>query len=409
MRVDTKNSGGSGRCSDGLIRISDLGIRSVPAGAPAGLDPSDATEFSEVAEEISRLDFGGVHGVDWPRVVAGSEVVLREKGKSLRMGAYLAYGLYETHGLRGLGAGLGVIVDMVDGFWTELHPPLRRLRGRVRALEWLSEKSCAKVANGGDGAADVEACRYALAQAEKLMQVLAERAADTGDAVWPVVRALRLEQERIAVAADAGVRRAEAPGESEPADDAGAGNADTPAGRRDENAVSGATSARILGEVRKSMLDAARALRDADAADPRAYVLHRAAVWLPICEAPPSAAGRTALPPPPRDIRGGIEASMTGGDFRGALALCEDAATDSLFWLDAHRIASEALASMGHEAAARAVGAQTGALLHRLPMLKDLSFNDGTPFAGPATLRWLRSAQRQTDEQDFAATPGRAA
>ena len=28
---------------------------------------------------------------------------------------------------------------------------------------------------------------------------------------------------------------------------------------------------------------------------------------------------------------------MTGGDFRGALALCEDAATDSLFWLDAHR------------------------------------------------------------------------
>ena len=138
-------------------------------------------------------------------------------------------------------------------------------------------------------------------------------------------------------------------------------------------------------------------LRGGDAADVRAYTLQRAALWLPVRELPPSVDGRTELPPPSGEVRGAITAAVTAGDPAGALSMCEDAAADSLFWFDAHRIAAEALAAMGHAPAARAVRAETGALLSRLPGVCDLRFNDGTPFAGPVTRRWLGIANERSD------------
>ena len=241
-----------------LTTIAEIGALAITDQAPASVDATETPEYVEIRHQISRIGLGGVRAVDWQQVVANAVVIVQERSKNLRIGAYLAYGLYETHGLRGLGVGFGVLCDMCDAYWNDLHPPPGRLRGRVLAV-----------------------------------------------------------------------------------------------------------------------------------ADVRAYTLQRAAIWLPVRELPPSVAGRTELPPPAAEIRGAIEAAMTGGDCAGALALCEDAATDSLFWLDAHRISAEALVSLGHEAAARAILSEAGSLLCRLPALAGMSFKDGTPFAEPATKQWL--------------------
>ena len=355
------------------------------------------------------MGLGGVHAVDWNSVSVNAGFILRERSKNLRVAAYLAYGLYEAHGLKGLGVGLGVIADMCDAFWDDLHPPPNRLRGRVLAFEWLAERVVAAL-NRDDAAADAPDFERALDHAGRLIESLTERCPGAGDAMHRLALALRTGRDALARTADAH-RRPEAAStlrmdSASPADprDARARrsrDADDPAARRERE--------RSLRELARSMLDAARALRRGDASDVRAYTLQRAAIWLPVRELPPSTDGRTELPPPPGDVRGATAAAMNGGDPALALSMCEDAATDSLFWLDAHRIAAEALIAMGHAPAARAVRAETVALLGRLPGLGDLRFNDGTPFAEPVTRQWLGLENGLTDEGNARPAPGSGA
>ena len=378
-------------------------------GAPAGVDAADIPEFADITQEIARIGLGGVRAVDWGRVAANAVLILRERSKNLRVAAYLAYGLYETRGLKGLGVGIGVIADMCDAFWDDLHPPLGRLRGRVLAMEWLAERVLAAL-DRGDTKMDASDCESALGQTERLVATLTGRCADAGDAMNRLVPVLRARRDTLVRTADARRRLDEASllrtasASSVEARTTGAQRSrvsDDQAARRERD--------RSVREVGRSMLEAARDLRNGDIADVRAYTLQRAAIWLPVRDLPPSIDDRTELPPPAAEVRGAIAAAMTAGDSAGALSMCEDAATDSLFWFDAHRIAAEALSAMGHAPAARAVRAQTGALLRRLPGLGDLRFNDGTPFAQPVTRQWLGIADERNDGRNARPAPGAGA
>ena len=383
-----------------LTSIRAIGTVPVAEGGTAGVGAADIPEFEEIIREVARIGLGGVRAVDWESVSANAVFILRERCKNLRVAAYLAYGLFETRGLKGLDVGIGVIADMCDAFWYELHPPPSRLRGRVLALEWLVERVLAALERG-DAPGDDLSFESVLEQTERLVASLTDRCPDAGDAMHRLVRALRARRETLVRTADASRPPGEASmlrtGSASPVD------AQTAEARR-----SGATDdraarmkrARALRELGRSMLETARALRADDAADVRAYTLQRAAIWLPVRELPPSTDGRTELPPPVGEVRGAIAAAVAGGDSAGALSMCEDAATDNLFWLDAHRIAAESLSAMGHVTAARAVRAATSALLCRLPDLGNLRFNDGTPFAEPVTREWLGMAGEPTGEGD---------
>ena len=392
-----------------LTTFRELGADPVTAGSPAGFDATETPEYADVVHEISLIALGGVHAVDWQLVVARSEVILRNHSKNLRIGAYLAYGLYETNGLRGLGVGFGVLAEMSDAFWGDLFPPLRRLRGRILALEWLVERVFAALGRD-DAKIDASDCDFVLTQTEGLVVSLAVRSGAAGDAVSGLIPLLRT---RRAAAIRTDDSRVPTNGESVLGNASVSPSAGPEAGanRVRASGAGGTRKAReqALRALGRSMLELARDLRTADVADVRAYALHRASAWLPVSVLPPSIDGRTELPPPADEVRGAIEAAMNGRDYAGALEMCEDAASDSLFWLDAHRIAAQALRSMGHEAAARTVHAQTGALLFRMPLLEGLSFRDGTPFAEPATRRWLGLAAVRTGGRAFPPLPDSSA
>ena len=372
-----------------LTTIAEIGALAITDQASAGIDATETPEYVEIQHQISRIDLGGVRAVDWQQVIANAVVVVRERSKNLRIGVYLAYGLYETRGLRGLGVGLGVLRDMCDAYWDDLHPPPGRLRGRVLALEWLAERVLAALGRS-DAEVDASDLRYAVAQTERLVASLTERSPAAGGALGRLVPIMRSRQAALVREADERRRLAgatatgTASASSSSADPTGASEI-----RPGDDRTARQTRERSLRALGRTMLDVAHGLRVADVADVRAYTLQRAAIWLPVRKLPPSVAGRTELPPPATERRGAIEAAMAGGDCAGALALCEDAATDSLFWLDVHRIAAEALVCLGHEAAARAIRSEAGALLCRLPALAGMSFDDGTPFAEPATRKWL--------------------
>ena len=392
------------------MMIEGIGAVPIPGGPPTGSDATETPEYAEIVREVSRISLDGVCAVDWQSVVENAERVVRDRSKNLRVASYLAYGLYETHGLKGLCSGLDVVADMCGAFWSGLHPPVRRLRGRVLALEWLVERVIAALERGSPQETDASDCAAALTRAERLSATLSERSAAAGDAVSRLVRVLRDRNEAIGRAADrrrrqdeGGVSEAAPASSSEVSATSAIGVA---AGRARETSKAREQS---LRELRRAMLDAAHDLRTADIADVRAYALQRASIWLPVRELPPSTEGRTELPPPGPEVRGAIESAIAGGDHAGALAMCEDAASDNLFWLDAHRVAAESLMSMGHETAARTVRTQTGALLGRLPGLGDLRFKDGTPFAEPVTRRWLGLTAHGTGERDASGSTGAGA
>ena len=392
-----------------LTSIREIGAVPVMEDRPAGADVAEIPEFAEITQEIARMGLGGVRAVDWTSVSANAGFILRERSKNLRVAAYLAYGLYETRGLKGLEVGIGVIADMCEAFWNDLHPPPNRLRGRVLAFQWLAERVLAALDRGA-APADASDFEPALGQIERLVASLNEQCPDAGDAMHRLVPVLRVRREMLVRTADARRRLDEASmlrtGSESPVDARAFG---PPRSRATHDRSQRRERERSLRELGRSMLETARALRNGDAADVRAYTLQRAAIWLPVRELPPSTGGRTELPPPAGEVRGAIAAAIAGEDPAGALAMCEDAATDSLFWFDAHRIAAEALSAMGHAPAARAVRAETGALLGRLPGLGDLSFNDGTPFAEPVTRQWLAIANGRIDGGTARPVPGSGA
>jgi type VI secretion system protein VasJ len=153
------------------------------------------------------------------------------------------------------------------------------------------------------------------------------------------------------------------------------------------------------------MADLARALRQADPSDPRAYALVRHALWFTIANEPPvsnqTAGSRerpTEIPAP--DI-GELEVAKrrlsTTSDPRALVDMIdrlEVLILDSPFWLDPHRFVVQALTQLGeaYAAARKTVAITTLAFVQRLPGVLNLAFLSGHPFAGSETRAWIEDS-----------------
>jgi type VI secretion system protein VasJ len=157
--------------------------------------------------------------------------------------------------------------------------------------------------------------------------------------------------------------------------------------------------------MQRNLRSFAEALRAGNPADPRAYLLLRAAAWLPITHLPPVEDGKTALPDMDGDAVAGLENRLKAGDMPAVLESAEGNFANAPYWLAAHRYSAAALARMGDDYAdARAVVVgQLAAFLRRFPEVPTLRFTSGAPFADPATAAWIQ------DEVATAAGGGGAA
>lgn len=154
-----------------------------------------------------------------------------------------------------------------------------------------------------------------------------------------------------------------------------------------------AEMAKGLRALRSNMLAFAKALRAADASDPRSYALTRSAGALMLRDLPETRDGRMVdvSPPNPDDVLG-LEAAVTAGNAERVLAIGEDLAANAPLWLSLHRTVAETLDTLGPKyVAARAVVAGGAlSLASRFEGLSDLAFADGTPAADDRTRTWLR-------------------
>ena len=386
---------------------SNAGAAPVSADAPAGVDARETPEFETLEAEVRKMDADGPLSVRWASVAGDGLDFLRTRSKDLLVAAWVAYGLSRQEGYRGLAAGLVLIDGMLRAHWVGLFPPLRRERARIAALDWLFERLASLFADrepeDGEGAA-------LMAAAEALASIGAFADETLPGKQIAINELQRMLARRVEVA-----RRAEVPLAAIPVTAAivpptpavanfAAPPAAAPAAAPRPVAVAapvalptGADTAEIgraIGQIETNLRQVAAALREADPTDPRAYVLARTAAWLPVQQVPPHTDRRTLLAPPSAERLAAITALTTNGRPRDALLAIEATASTAVFWLDGQRLAVETLTALGAEfgRAREAVTGQVVAFVRRFPLLLDLSFANGDPFAAPATRRWLEES-----------------
>jgi type VI secretion system protein VasJ len=375
-------------------------------GAVAKLDP----RYEAVLKEIGKLDSPAAGAVDWSAVAAKGGELLQSASKDLTIASYVAYALSASQGLAGLATGCAALAELMEGYWEGLFPELKRMRGRVNALDWFFDRASIAVGAARPTAAN----REALEELEVAAQRLAEVSRAKMDSQAPSPRKLleAIERLRLSVPAPTSAAPAKTPSPPLPAPRQEAATLPEPAvapALPPPEAMQDPTD--FLRATGTSLAQAARQVQSTSPADPVGYRILRVGLWLHLRTAPPAdSEKRTRVPPLAAGLRSRLEALAGGGRWLELLDDSEAALSQSRLALDLQRFSAEALRGLGegHRAAREAVILELRALLQRMPALSSLRFSDGSPLADPATAAWL-DAEVLPSPARVAAAPSPAA
>ena len=379
----------------------------IPGDAPAGVNVAYEDDYQTLKAEVDEL--GAATGeVDFGSIVDLSTRILSEQSKDLSVVGYLTLGLARTQGYAGIAEGIAATRAVVEGFWDDAFPPLRRMRGRQAALQFVAERTSSWIQTHRAAPDDRDALAHAQADVEALQTFVTETMGEDAPAFSGLLREIR-EQIRRLPAPEPPVEapRPDAP----PPDDAAADAppaADTPAApaaragapvpSEPASASPGGTVAFATAkEAQRVVMKVAQFFREAEAFDAVPFALLRAIRWNAIDAPPPT--GKIPAPPAPR--RDALAAMGPAANHAVLVREAEASFQQSPFhfWLDLQRLLATSLQALGPPAAAAhaAVVDATAALVRRLPTLPTLTFQDGTPFADPLTAAWLDEITRASD------------
>ncbi|MDE1996138.1 MAG: type VI secretion system protein TssA [Rhizobiaceae bacterium] len=399
---------------------ADLGA--VPIGSShSGEDLRGDPEFDALETEFRKIETGGPTAVDWKVLNRKTLEILQGRSKDLVLASRLVYGLYREEGYRGMAVGISILRGMVADHWEGMFPPLSRERGRAGTMDWMAEKLATTV-ESEPPAEDRKI--FALVAHDRLVDLdtlLSEKLKKYPVAMGPLVRALRPHSREARQAIEAEAERkaqaeraaaepppAAAPPVEQPQSAAPVeapppvAPAPAPAARPVPSASAAAMPAvpeigvgegaeKALQTLFSTAARVATAIRQEAPADPRVYLCARLAIWGEIDQHPPERAGKTALPPPQANRLAEIRALRAAGNHQDLLMSAESAFFSSPFWLDAQYMVAQSMQALGaqYDKARIAVIGELALFLKRVPGLPQLSFSDGTPFAGPETISWI--------------------
>lgn len=362
--------------------MSDLETVIAPLSneSPCGVSATYEPEYEALTAELRKTELLTPEPVDWEHVVEMAQRILSQKSKDLKIASYWCYGLFETEGYTGLANGLEAYVTLIERFWEAVFPEKRRMRARIAAVEWLTERLGKGFEKKKPTKHDVEHTRKILDRLSAIDEFLKEKLAESAPDVSSLLRSVR--------ALGAELRQEATPKEAEP--------------RRPQPAApAGGTPVEITGEqdIPKALRqcqaitrNVARFLLEKKLEDPRPYRLNRVGTWMPIDDLPPHQGGITQVPPVAADRVQRIQACLGNKDFRSLIMEAEEGFSRAPFWLDAHRFTAQALEELGstfRDAKATVVG-EVGHFLGRLPGALDLKFKDGTAFVSEETRLWIQ-------------------
>ncbi len=363
----------------------------VPGDAPAGIDMKYEDEFQELKDQIDAM--GAATGdVSFDEIVNLATSILSDKSKDLTVASYLILGLTRTSGYAGVAEGLASVRAVVEGFWEDAFPPLRRIRGRQSALQFVAERTSDWVKQNKSVLEDRDAIEVAQAEVAALQAFVTETMGEDAPAFSGLNRELR---ERLRLTPKPAAPEPEPEPEPEPKADAPAAAAAPAAPQAPASTPApasgggGSSTYTTVSEAQSAIFQIAGFLRSQDPNSATAVSLQRAARWDAIPQAPPTG----AIPDPPEDVRQIYAGMVSSGNHAVLIKEGEGAFARPPFhfWLDLQRLLATSYKAMGPPGAAAlsALEAATAALVRRLPALPTLTFLYGTPFADPLTIAWL--------------------
>ena len=379
--------------------FTDLGKNPISDANPAGEDVRFEPDFESLETEIGKLSSPTASGgIDWAAVVKLSHDILAQKSKNLNVATYLCVGLLQTEGLKGFASGVHVLREVLENYWDTLFPPKKRMRGRINAVTWWSERVDAKIADMGNETWPKEQSDSFADDLAGIDTFLGENVDDA-----PILRPL---SDRITSLIEV---EPEKETEPPPADEPPAGT-----GESEEKAPSQAPAPAQAPPVSPDAsgvdVDAEKLLKQGldilgKAAtsymkkEPLSVVpfrINRIAAWLLVQNVPPATGGKTLIPPPEEHIISSFNSLYQSQNWRDLLLSAEARVRQYLFWIDLSRYVAEALEQLRYPAISEAVAQETAGFVNRMTGLEKLAFSDGTPFADEETKDWLKSfAQTQ--------------
>lgn len=364
----------------------ELGNLTIRADAPAGMSVRDEPSFEVLQLEVRKLEMPDGEQPKWEEVLRLGHELLRDKGKDVLVASWLTLALLNRHGYPGLEAGLTLLRDYLIEHWEIVFPEVKRVKGRVAAIEWMSDRAKKDVPKIPASPADHEALTHCAERLSELSSQLADKV-EGGSVILSELR--RLVDGLVAETKAKPVEAASMPGAAPGAAPVSSGGSAVPSGPR---AISSDTDVQAaLADVRSTLRILAEWLRVNSPMDPMAWRFPRIAAWMHLTQLPPSQDGTTQIPPiQPPDSGDKMQSMLDAGQFAGVLEQTESKLGTAVWWLDLQRYAVKALEGLGRQGGADAVVQELASLLQRFPGAPDLRFKDGTPVCNPATRTWIR-------------------
>lgn len=397
------------------ISYKELGSSPVPGSTPAGDDARYEAEYAAVLEEIEKLSFSGQgDAISWPVVEKNAEIILSQKSKDLQITSYLAVALFQKNGIKGIIDGIDVFIGYFENFWENGWPAIKRMRGRINAVDWWHERCYTFLQNRPSDPVSQEMQTALLDGLDKLDALIADKMPDASSLrdIIAIAKRLSVAEEKAEKEPEPEKKEEKTPPVTEPDNPEPPKAPDTdplpeqkepvqeaaPAAPSEKPAPSG--NQEITEDpalLRKPFVSSALAYllaaRQAEPANPDFWQLSRIITFGAIRILPSNDNGQTLLPAPNVHQLTQMRAKLKAGNALEAALGAEEIFLISPFYLDAQELIFTALSSMGAPfiEAANKVKEESAKFFSRMQGIEKLSFIDGTAFASPQTISWLKS------------------
>ncbi|OUM08751.1 type VI secretion system ImpA domain-containing protein [Pseudomonas syringae] len=360
------------------IRYLEMARHPVTDQAYAGEDIRFSTLFETLESELGGAQsILGPSNIDWSRIREGSERILVNQSKDLRVASWLTWALYECESFAGLLAGLGLIHHLCDKHWQVLYP--RKSRTRCAAIGWLVLRLEKLLVEDIAITRQLPVFQQMVKYLDSLDELFGRYLVDEAPLLLPIrrrltrmiQRAIQVEKEPVTVVEQVKQVAAQLFSSNPHIDN-----------EKDAQ--------RALGTLEESARNLCLWWLKQKSTDSRAFRLARSLVWLEVDDIPGYNAEKvTQLRALPADKLRNYKERFEQGLYADLIVDVEAALVRAPFWFDGQRLIWQCLKALDADAAMREVEAHVALFIKRMPEVIGLYFQDGTPFADAETRKWM--------------------
>jgi type VI secretion system protein VasJ len=410
------------------MKTTDLKDIQIPDHVRELLDPisEDAPTGSESStdEEYFRLEMEmGKPSPNYKEAIDLATSILQGKSKDLRVASWLCFAWYRYDKIPGLKNGLLLLLELLGAFKDKLYP--ENPDYRVKAFKILNSSRLVKMLEKEpldeavaptmfetnlilDQLQALSAKQYSENAPDfKALSKIISSQAETAQKMFEETtkEPEKIEEER---EEDAPPKKDDVKTPSKEEKPLPEPPKPTKAPPAEAKAAASESQSFSDSEARSTIKKVLSSTMKLENADERKYQAHlfgisRSLIWSNLV-IPPHTDSVTELDSPDSEIKTTLDTWYTNQEWQKLIPAVElnllNEDSPFKYWLTAQRYVAEALANSGGPAikAAEEVRFQLVKLIHRLPKLENLRFNDNMPFADDQTLDWLNEKVKTIDE-----------